>query len=74
MRASVAGRHLCVWEPELPLYVEEYVCLAPRDRVRVGRQDLGVVEVVPLAVLGDERGVVTGAGAGKGDTRLGLSF
>ncbi len=51
------------WQPELPLDVEEYVGLASGHRVRIRSHHVGVVKVVPVAVLDDERRVVARARA-----------
>ena len=50
-----------LWQSELPLDVEEDVGLALADRLGVGGEHGGVVEVEPVAVLRHERRVVTGA-------------
>ena len=48
-------------QSELPLDVEQDVCLALAHRLGVGGEHGGVVEVEPVAVLRHERRVVTGA-------------
>ena len=54
-----------LWQSELPLDVEEDVGLALADRLGVGGEHGGVVEVEPVAVLRHERRVVTGASPGE---------
>ena len=59
-----------LWQSELPLDVEEDVGLALADRLGVGGEHGGVVEVEPVAVLRHERRVVTGASPGDGAHKL----